>query len=158
MDYLINELYFSKENIFVVINKTDSGVNLWQKSLKKYALDNNIKIKTLEDCYDIKDLIFFSLEFDRIIKTEFFKTKKMYNIYFSLLPAYKGMYTSALPIINGEKYSGVTLHKIDNGIDTGDIIDQIKFEIDLNDTARDLYLKYIENSFILFKKKYKKYS
>ncbi|MBR2149690.1 MAG: hypothetical protein IJ965_09750, partial [Campylobacter sp.] len=47
---------------------------------------------------------------------------------------------------------------IDNGIDTGDIIDQIKFEIDLNDTARDLYLKYIENSFILFKKKYKKYS
>ncbi|WP_336526414.1 hypothetical protein [Campylobacter sp. P0109] len=47
---------------------------------------------------------------------------------------------------------------MDNGIDTGDIIDQIKFEIDLNDTARDLYLKYIENSFILFKKKYKKYS
>lgn len=155
LDYLINELYFSKENIFVVINKTDSGVNLWQKSLKKYALDNNIKIKTLEDCYDIKDLIFLSLEFDRIIKTEFFKTKKMYNIHFSLLPAYKGMYTSALPIINGEKYSGVTLHKIDNGIDTGDIIDQIKFEIDLNDTARDLYLKYIENSFILFKKNIK---
>ncbi|MBP3676689.1 MAG: hypothetical protein J6I71_09455 [Campylobacter sp.] len=155
LDYLINELHFSKENIFVVINKTDSGVNLWQKSLKKYALDNNIKIKTLEDCYDIKDLIFLSLEFDRIIKTEVFKTKKMYNIHFSLLPAYKGMYTSALPIINGEKYSGVTLHKIDNGIDTGDIIDQIKFEIDLNDTARDLYLKYIENSFILFKKNIK---
>lgn len=155
LDYLINELHFSKENIFVVINKTDSGVNLWQKSLKKYALDNNIKIKTLEDCYDIKDLIFLSLEFDRIIKTEFFKTKKMYNIHFSLLPAYKGMYTSALPIINGEKYSGVTLHKIDNGIDTGDIIDQIKFEIDLNDTARDLYLKYIENSFILFQKNIK---
>lgn len=155
LDYLINELHFSKENIFVIINKTDSGVNLWQKSLKKYALDNNIKIKTLEDCYDIKDLIFLSLEFDRIIKTEFFKTKKMYNIHFSLLPAYKGMYTSALPIINGEKYSGVTLHKIDNGIDTGDIIDQIKFEIDLNDTARDLYLKYIENSFILFKKNIK---
>lgn len=125
------------------------------KIIKKYALDNNIKIKTLEDCYDIKDLIFLSLEFDRIIKTEFFKTKKMYNIHFSLLPAYKGMYTSALPIINGEKYSGVTLHKIDNGIDTGDIIDQIKFEIDLNDTARDLYLKYIENSFILFKKNIK---
>ncbi|WP_236847560.1 hypothetical protein [Campylobacter sp. P0109] len=101
LDYLINELHFCKENIFVVINKTDSGVNLWQKSLKKYALDNNIKIKTLEDCYDIKDLIFLSLEFDRIIKIEFFKTKKMYNIHFSLLPAYKGMYTSALPIING---------------------------------------------------------
>ena len=40
------------------------------------------------------------------------------------------MYTSALPILHGEKYSGVTLHKIDDGIDTGDIIDQIKFKID----------------------------
>ena len=39
------------------------------------------------------------------------------------------MFTSALPLINGEKETGVTLHKIDAGIDTGDIIDQIKFQI-----------------------------
>ena len=39
------------------------------------------------------------------------------------------MYTSCLPILFNEKESGVTLHKIDRGIDTGDIIDQITFPI-----------------------------
>ena len=56
-----------------------------------------------------------------------FLNARLYNIHFSYLPAYKGMFTSALPIKNGEVDSGVTLHKIESGIDTGDIIDQIKF-------------------------------
>jgi methionyl-tRNA formyltransferase len=53
------------------------------------------------------------------------------------------MYTSALPLLHDEKFSGVTLHKIDAGIDTGDIIVQKKFEILKDETARELYLKYI---------------
>ena len=56
------------------------------------------------------------------------------------------MFTSALPLINGEKETGVTLHKIDAGIDTGDIIDQIKFQIKDSDTARDIYYKYLRHS------------
>lgn len=152
LNYLINNLKIPKENLFVVVNKTDNGVDTWQKSLKKYAQEHSISIKNLEECYDIENLIFISLEFDKIIKTAFFKTNNIYNIHFSLLPAYKGMYTSALPIINGERFSGVTLHKIDDGIDTGDIIDQIKFEIDIEDTSKDLYLKYIDYSFELFKR------
>ena len=152
LDYLINIIKIPKEKIFVITNKSDNGIDSWQKSLKKYAENNKIQIKNLEEIYEIENLIFISLEFDRIIKTEYFKTNKLYNIHFSLLPSYKGMFTSALPIINGEKYSGVTLHKIDNGIDTGDIIDQIKFEIDIKDTSRDLYLKYMKNSLKLFKK------
>ena len=63
------------------------------------------------------------------------------------------MYTSALPIINNELETGVTLHKIDSGIDTGDIIDQIKFKIENNFTARDLYFKYLFYSKELLKKK-----
>ena len=38
-----------------------------------------------------------------------------------------------IPIFNGEKYSGVTIHKIDNGIDTGEIIYQLKFKINFGD-------------------------
>ena len=48
------------------------------------------------------------------------------------------MYTSYWPIKNGEKKSGVTLHKIDSGIDTGDIISQLSFDID-EDTLFSLY-------------------
>jgi methionyl-tRNA formyltransferase len=61
------------------------------------------------------------------------------------------MFTSSHPIINGEAESGVTLHLIDDGIDTGHIIDQRAFEIALSDTARDLYMKYLVHAFELFK-------
>ena len=39
-----------------------------------------------------------------------------------------------------EKESGVTIHRIDNGIDTGPIIDQIKFSIKKNTNAYQNYL------------------
>ena len=104
--------------------------------------------------YNIKDLKFFSLEYSQLIKPQLFESNHLVNIHFSLLPAYKGMYTSAHPLLNGES-SGVTLHKIDSGIDTGDIISQLKFDINLNDTARDLYMKYLLFSLKLFKENFK---
>lgn len=55
------------------------------------------------------------------------------------------MYTSALPIIYNENETGVTLHYIDNSIDTGDIIAQKRFSIDFCDTAQDVYKKLIIN-------------
>ena len=57
-----------------------------------------------------------------------------------------------MQIYNSEKYSGVTLHEIDNGIDTVDIIDQIRFTINLNDRGFENYNRLINASVILFKK------
>jgi methionyl-tRNA formyltransferase len=67
-----------------------------------------------------------------------------------MLPKYKGMYTSAWPILNGEFTSGVTLHEIDHGIDTGAIVGQLEFPIK-GMSCRDLYLGYMENALSLFK-------
>ena len=47
---------------------------------------------------------------------------------------FRGCHTNYLQIKFGEKRSGVTLHKIDKGVDTGKIIDQLEFIIDINDT------------------------
>ncbi len=143
----VDVLRYAMENfdisISVVLNRTEDFKNGFQKSLGFYANLFKIPIINLEEAYTFEDAIFLSLEFDKIIKPKLFKTKNLFNIHFSLLPAYKGMYTSALPIINAEKETGVTLHKIDSGIDTGDIISQSKIQISENDTARTLYLKYI---------------
>lgn len=127
-DYILKN--YPDIEILACINKNDDGKNKFHRSFLSYCKIKNIPIKNLADLYEEENLFFFSTEFDKIIKTKFFKSKNLYNIHFSLLPKYKGMYTSALPILHGEKYSGVTLHKIDDGIDTGDIIDQIKFKID----------------------------
>ena len=122
----------------VVCNKTEKGINTWQKSLRYFAKKYNVKEYRIENIYQINQLLFISLEFDRIINTQYFKDARLYNIHFSLLPKYRGMYTSAFPILNGEEKSGVTLHKIDNGIDTGDIISQICFELSPMITSREL--------------------
>lgn len=154
-DWIISEGYTSKENIRVCFNKTDLGDDTFQKSFKKYANKMGLLESNLEDLYDIENLTFISLEFDRIIKPENFNSNDLFNIHFSLLPKYRGMYTSAWPILNGDTHTGVTLHKIDAGIDTGNIIDQLEFPISENDTARDLYFDYIKLGEVLFKNNYK---
>lgn len=144
-------LYYPFVELLGIVNKTDNGVNKFEPSFKSFLQINNIQEMDLEEVYNIEDLVFISLEFDRIINTLNFKTKKIFNIHFSLLPEYKGMYTSALPILHGKEYSGVSFHEIDNGIDTGNLISQAKFPIDDNDTARTLYHKYLKQGTDLVK-------
>ncbi len=149
--YLIDK-GINKKNIYIIPNKTDTKEDNWQRSLYKKTEELGIHIVNLEEVYKIENMIFLSLEFDEIIKPLNFNTNKLFNIHFSLLPKYKGMFTSIIPILNNEKYTGVTFHKIDKGIDTGDIIEQAKFSIDIMDNARDVYTKYIECGTSLVKK------
>lgn len=135
---------FAINDIGIVCNQNEIGKNGWQKSFRLFAEQRGVKEYRLEDLYEKKELVFLSMEFDKIVKPELFFDARLYNIHFSLLPAYKGMYTSAMPILNGESTAGVTFHKIDSGIDTGDIIKQKEFALEKNFTCRDLYLKYIE--------------
>lgn len=148
--YLV-QIGIKKENIYIISNKTDDGKDNWQRSLLKKANKMDIEIRNLEDVYSIENLLFLSLEFDKIVNPNKFKSNKLFNIHFSLLPKYKGMFTSIMPILNNEKATGVTLHKIDKGIDTGEIIAQKEFEIDLMDNARDVYHKYIHYGILLLK-------
>jgi len=139
----------------VVVNSTDSGHDTWQPSLLYWAECNSVPVRTLEDLYLDETLCFISLEYNRLLNPALFKTKDLFNIHFSLLPEYKGMYTSSWPILEGKDYSGVTLHRIDTGIDTGDIIDQTRFQLDSNDTARDLYEHYLDEGILLLRARIK---
>lgn len=143
---------YPKARVICVKNNNDFGYDTWQPSLRKFAKKNNIPILTLQECYEIEDLIFISLEFDKIIKPHLFSSDQLFNIHFSKLPAYKGMYTSSLPLLFGEVESGVTLHRIDQGIDTGEIIDQTVFPISDIKSARELYFAYLQQSKKLFEK------
>ena len=134
-----------------IVNKADKGVNGYFKSYKWFLDFAKIRECTLEDTYCIDNLLFLSLEFDKIINPSKFLSKKLYNLHFSLLPAYKGMYTSAWPILNCEKYTGVTLHEIDRGIDTGNIITQEKIYLNSTETVQTLYKKYMYHGTLLVK-------
>jgi len=59
----------------------------------------------------------------------------------SLLPKYRGSAPLVWPIINGDSESGITFFYFDNGIDTGDIIDQRIFSIEENNSIADILVK-----------------
>lgn len=145
LEYLISIREEKEFELVVSCNRNEDGQNGWQKSLRFFAQQWGIKEVTLQELYEISNLVFLSLEYDRIIRPHLFQTNQLYNIHFSALPKYKGMYTSALPLLNDEEEGGVTFHRIASGIDTGEIIRQKLFEIDESCTSRDLYLKCIEN-------------
>ncbi len=147
---------YNKFNILALPNKSDNNKDGWQKSFKKFAKKKKIKITNLNELYSIKDLILFSLEFEEILDIKKFKSNKLFNFHFSLLPKYRGCHTNFYQIFLGEKKSGVTLHKIEKGIDTGKIIDFISYSIPINLTAHENYLKLLNKSVVLFKRNLKK--
>jgi len=69
-----------------------------------------------------------------------------WGIHASLLPKYAGGAPLVWAIINGETETGVTLFKLDDGVDDGDIIAQQKIPISYTDTIREVYAKATEAS------------
>jgi methionyl-tRNA formyltransferase len=143
---------YKNYNILALPNKSDKGKDSWQKSFKKFAKKKKIRIVNLENLHNIEELYLFSLEYENIIDVKKFYSKNLFNFHFSLLPYYRGCHTNFYQIRDGVKNSGVTLHHINKGIDTGDIIDKIKYNININDTAYDNYKKLLRFSYTLFKK------
>jgi len=63
------------------------------------------------------------------------------NYHPSLLPKYRGGSAMNWAVIKGEKETGVTIHRIDEGVDTGPIIIQKSVPIDPHDTIKTLYFQ-----------------
>lgn len=60
------------------------------------------------------------------------------NVHGALLPAYRGANVTEWALINGERETGVTIHVMDSGIDTGPIVAQRKVPIGFEDTWLDV--------------------
>lgn len=63
------------------------------------------------------------------------------NVHASLLPAYRGAAPIQWAVINGEKESGVTIMQMDEGLDTGDMIDKVVVPLAQDETGGSLFDK-----------------
>lgn len=83
----------------------------------------------------IKPDLIVSAHLRRILKQEIFSlaAKGAINIHPSLLPKYRGLSPQHQAILHGDSESGVTVHFIEAGVDTGDMILQKKFAIGTED-------------------------
>jgi len=69
---------------------------------------------------------------------------KMINIHPSLLPSFPGLHAQRQALEQGAKVSGVTVHFVDEGCDTGPIIIQAKVPVLEGDTEETLSARILE--------------
>jgi len=66
------------------------------------------------------------------------------NVHASLLPKYRGAAPIQWSVINGDEVSGVTIQRMDVGLDTGDIIEKAELVLDKDETGGSLFDKLAE--------------
>lgn len=83
--------------------------------------------------------------FEKVIKSPILEIPKLgfINLHPSLLPQYRGSAPQHWPIINGEKETAVSVHYVDAGLDTGDIIIQERILI-----GKDMYVSDLQNEWL----------
>ena len=80
----------------------------------------------IETLRSLKPDVIVVAAFGQIITKEILEMPRFgcVNVHASLLPAYRGAAPIQWAVINGDKESGVTIMQMDEGIDTGDMMDR----------------------------------
>ena len=91
--------------------------------------------------------LFVSMSFDQIFRPHIFSIPPLgtINCHAGKLPYYRGRNILNWALINDEKDFGITVHYIDSGVDTGDIILQNVLPIDEDDNYGTLLTKAYKN-------------
>ena len=133
-----------KISLIVSSNSKAEGLKYSLKyKIKKYVLainDTKFEDKVLKNL-KINKIKFICLAgFMKILSKKFIKNfnGKIINIHPSLLPKYKGLNTHEKVIKNKEKYTGCTVHYVNDKLDSGKIILQKKIKIFKNDNPKSI--------------------
>jgi methionyl-tRNA formyltransferase len=140
--------------IIAVFTQTDKPKGRKQKltppPVKELALKYNIpifqpeKIKLeTENIRRLKPNLIVVIAYGKIIPQEILDIPNhgCINIHASLLPKYRGAACLNAPIINNDKETGITVMKMDAGMDTGPILKQFKIDLDNQSTLPQIHDK-----------------
>lgn len=120
--------------------QTGRGKKITKSQLHQKADELKIKVftpKTLKNSEIQQELFELSPDLIVVVAYGLFLPKSIldfcpcFNIHASLLPKYRGAAPIQRAILNGEKESGITIMRMDEGMDTGDMV--IKEEISITD-------------------------
>ena len=152
--YILNNIYkfknINKKNI-VVCRK-----NLINKEKKNFLKKKYIFLKKINDNKNVKKLkkikpdLFIIGGYPQIFKKKIFQIPKLMtiNLHGGPLPSYRGGSPLNWQIINMKKNIGISIIKVDQGIDTGPIIADARFPFRKHDdiatihkTANKIFVK-----------------
>jgi len=76
--------------------------------------------------------------------------RRIINIHPSLLPKHRGLRAWEQALAAGDSVAGCTVHYVDEGVDTGDIIAQAEVDVLPGDTAESLHARIQEAEHVLY--------
>jgi len=126
--------------ICFIVPRTDSNDETLRNFATEYVIDylkpvrvNSAQFRDEVNKYDCD--LFVSMSFNQIFKKETIEIPRLdtINCHAGKLPFYRGRNVLNWAIINDEDEFGITVHFVDEGIDTGDIILQDTYPILEND-------------------------
>ena len=150
---ILNELVNLNQNIIKVFTspskKANRGMKNTESPVSCAAKALNLELeypKNLKDELIINSLKAMNLDLIIVIAYGFIIPKEIlnipkygcYNLHASILPRWRGAAPIQRSIIEGDQVSGISFIKIDEGLDTGDIVLSDKIEILKNDTQESL--------------------
>ena len=148
LESLIN---VGQHTVEVVLTQPDRpagrGRKIKQSEVKLCAIDNGIPVLQPEKSADLKpeflsgcDLMLV-VAYGLLITPEVLEKTKLgcINIHTSLLPRWRGAAPIQRAIEAGDKETGITLMQMDEGLDTGAILEQVTCSININETGGQLH-------------------
>ena len=134
---ILRSLVENKYNIAAVFSQPDKKIGRKQKvvysPVKDLALKNNIKVFQPQSLHEsglreeikkIKPDLFIVAAYGKILPKNILEIPKYgaINVHGSLLPKYRGASPVQCAILNGDKETGITLMKMNEKMDEGDIL------------------------------------
>ncbi len=144
----------SKHEVIAVVSQPDKkrsrGNKLIASPVKNIAKQESIKIYTPEKIRgnidfinELKSLscdLFIVIAYGKILPKEILEIPKVgcWNAHASLLPRWRGAAPIQWSLIKGDEFTGVGIMKMNEGLDTGDILLEEKIKISNNDNLNTL--------------------
>lgn len=115
--------------------RQDQSVWDWCKTIGLALIEH-------EDIAQLRPDLGLSVRYHRILDDSVLRLFPLgvVNVHGGLLPEYRGSYCNVHAIINDEREYGITLHYLDPGVDTGDVVDTSSVMVGPDDTGMTLYL------------------
>lgn len=152
----LEALLNTSHEVVVVYTQPDRPVGRGQhvqpSPVKTVALAHDIPIEQPEHLKDISALaqlekyhvdVMIVAAYGLLLPSSFLQIPKFgcINVHASLLPRWRGASPIQQAILHGDKETGITLMKMDVGLDTGNILAQAPIDISNNETSTSLHDK-----------------
>uniref|UniRef100_UPI004025E7D1 methionyl-tRNA formyltransferase n=1 Tax=Eubacterium sp. TaxID=142586 RepID=UPI004025E7D1 len=150
----LKKLVENKYEIEAVFTQPDKKVGrkqvLTPPEVKKTALEYDIPVyqpQTLksgeaeEIIKGINPDIIIVIAYGKILPKQILNIPKYgcINVHASLLPKHRGAAPIQWAVLNGDKKTGVCIMQMDEGLDTGDVLNIVETEIGINETSAELF-------------------